>query len=146
VPKETSSDDFIVSLVGKKIGWAAFAVGQGMLGNLLIGVTVTGTPTGTLLFAQDYGMPEPYGQPNVSIATIASETYSKPDEWKYTFLCKGCFATNPGLKAASPAGFGWAYSSRDKAPRGKHEINGPVGFDLKQAQTDGFAEFAKGAA
>lgn len=119
-----------------------------MLGNLLIGVFLNGpTPTGKLLFAQDYGMPEPFGQTNVTISTIASETYSKDGEWKYTFLCKGCLSTNPALKtAAGPAPFGWAYSSRDKVPRGKHERNGPVDFDLKAAVVEGFEAAAKSAA
>jgi len=132
--------------LAKKIGWAALAVGQGMLGNRLVGVTVSGTPKGSLLFAQDYGMPEPWGQANVTIATIAADTYIKGDEWKYTFLCKGCLSTNPQLKGPNGlAGFGWAYSSRDKAPRGKHERNGPVDFDLAKAATEGFEDVAKTA-
>jgi hypothetical protein len=75
---------------------------QNRLGNLLVGVTLEGAlPKGSLLFAQDYGLPEP---------------------------------------------FGWAYSTKDKVVRGKHQRNGPVSFDLKAAVVEGFEAAAKSAA
>jgi hypothetical protein len=124
---------------GNGIGWGAISVGGGMLNNILVGVQLSGPqPSGALYMARSYGIPPPFSSPNVTLTPIASDTWAKGNNWKYTFLCSGCLKTD--------GTFGLAYSTTAKTIQGKHNANSMTRIDLNAAKTDGFSAYAKGGA
>jgi cellobiose dehydrogenase-like cytochrome len=111
-----------------------------MLNNLLVGVQLTGQqPSGALYMARSYGIPPPYSSANVTIKPIASDTWIRGNNWKYTFLCSGCLTKQDGA-------FGLAYHATAKGIQGKHTFNGNTRINLAAAKTDGFSAYANGGA
>jgi Cytochrome domain of cellobiose dehydrogenase len=87
-----------------------------MLNKIIVGVQISGAaPSGSLLWATRYAVPSPLSNPNVTISSIAAETYVRGSDWKYTFLCKGCLSqtqNDPGHgSSGGQTTFGYGYVS-----------------------------------